>query len=76
MAEWYASHGMKDDSKNLSVLYISGEESIVQISERARRLSVGHEGIDIITESYFDDIVSTIQSHPASIIIIDSLSVL
>lgn len=78
MAEWYASHPAvsPDRGAALQILYISGEESISQISARAIRLSVGHENIDIITESYFDDIISTIQSHPAHIIIIDSLSVL
>lgn len=72
MAEWYAS---KKESK-IWVLYISGEEHIGQISARAHRLGVKSESIDIITESYFDDIVATIKTHDANIIIIDSLSVL
>lgn len=69
MSEWYAVHGSK-------VLYISGEENIWQISARARRLSVSHENISIITESNFDDIVLTIRASESDIIIIDSLSVL
>jgi DNA repair protein RadA/Sms len=72
MAEWYASQ----NNSEIGVLYISGEEHIGQISARAHRLWVKSEKIEIITESYFDDIVATIRSHPASIFIVDSLSVL
>lgn len=35
-----------------------------------------NDNIEIITENYFDDVVSTIKVHPAHIIIIDSLSVM
>lgn len=88
MAEWYASHFSKRKQKvwtakdpegprvGIPVLYISWEEHIGQISARANRLGVTSEYIDIITESYFDDVVATIKTHNADIIIIDSLSVL
>ncbi len=69
MSEWYAS-------RNQEVLYISGEEHIGQISARAVRLGVGHANISLLTESDWDSIFVTIERSTASIIIIDSLSVL
>lgn len=76
MTEWYTNNGKWEKWEWIKVLYVSGEEHIGQISVRAQRLGVENENIEIITESYFDDIVSTIKTHPAEIIIIDSLSVL
>ena len=69
MSEWYAS-------RNQEVLYISGEEHIGQISARAVRLGVSHANISLLTESDWDSIFVTIERSTASIIIIDSLSVL
>ena len=69
MSEWYAS-------RNQEVLYISGEEHIGQISARAVRLGVGHANISLLTESDWDSIFVTIERSTASVIIIDSLSVL
>jgi DNA repair protein RadA/Sms len=40
------------------------------------RLGVSHKNISVITESNFDDIITTIRTSDADIIIIDSLSVL
>ena len=86
MAEWYAEWFQKSVNENTeassksehqnTVLYVSWEEHIWQISARAERLGVKSDSIDIITESYFDDIIATIKNHEANIIIIDSLSVL
>lgn len=69
MSGWYSS-------QNTEVLYISGEESIGQISSRAQRLGVIGENIELLCESDFESIVATIQASSAKIIIIDSLSVL
>ena len=69
MSEWYAS-------RNQEVLYISGEEHIGQISARAVRLGVSHANISLLTESDWDSIFVTIERSTASVIIIDSLSVL
>lgn len=70
MSEWYS----KDN--NTKVLYISGEESIMQISGRAKRLGISGENIDLLSESDFESIVATIEMSSAEVIIIDSLSVL
>ncbi len=69
MSEWYASQGEQ-------VLYVSGEEHVGQISMRAKRLGVVSENISLISESNFDDIIATIELHPAKIVIVDSISVL
>jgi DNA repair protein RadA/Sms len=78
--EWKVKKEQKKTWENpewyREVLYISWEEHIGQISARAHRLGVKSENIEIITESYFDDVVATIQGCSARIIIIDSLSVL
>lgn len=71
MSAWYADH------ENTPVLYVSGEESVMQISSRAARLGISPESaIDILSESDFENIVATIESSPARVVIIDSLSVL
>lgn len=69
MSAWYAE-------KWLPILYVSGEESVLQISGRARRLGVMSNSIEVLSESDFESIVATIESSNAKIIIIDSLSVL
>lgn len=69
MSEWYAS-------RDREVLYISGEEHLGQISSRAARLGVSNSNILLLTESDFDSIFATIERSSASVIIIDSLSVL
>lgn len=69
MSAWYAKNGTE-------VLYVSGEESVLQISGRARRLGVTGENINILSESDFESIVATIERSNAKVIIIDSLSVL
>ncbi len=69
MSQWYAS-------KDLKILYVSGEEHRSQISARAHRLGVDHENIHLLTESDFDDIFRSIEGSDADIVIIDSLSVL
>ncbi len=69
MSEWYAS-------RDQQVLYISWEEHIGQISARAVRLGVNHTNISLLTESDWDSIFVTVERSTASIIIIDSLSVL
>lgn len=69
MSEWYAC-------SQLSVLYISAEENLSQISGRARRLGISGEWVDFLSESDFETIVATIESSSAQVVIIDSLSIL
>lgn len=74
MSEWYSQQKSKT---NISwVLYISGEENLMQVTWRAKRLSIHWEHIEFLSESNFDNILLTIEESSANIIIIDSLSVL
>lgn len=69
MSSWYGDKGEE-------VLYVSGEESVLQISGRARRLGISSQNIEILSESDFESIIATIEQSSAKVIIIDSLSVL
>ena len=55
---------------------MSGEENTAQISGRAHRLGIQSDQIDLLTDVNFESIIATIEVSPASIVIIDSLSVL
>lgn len=70
MADWYAH------TASNRVLYISGEESVMQIAGRARRLGIDNTNIEVLSESNFETIVATIESSPVHVIVIDSISVL
>lgn len=57
------------------VLYVTGEESLVQIGGRAGRLGI--EGnILLMHESVMEDVVATIREHKPDIVFIDSIQVM
>lgn len=58
------------------VLYVSGEETVSQISSRAKRLWVNGNNISLLAESNFDDIEKSIEWKKLDLIIIDSVSVM
>lgn len=60
-------------SKNLSVLYVSGEESPRQIKLRALRLNINSENISIIASNDVLNILESIRSNKPNIVIIDSI---
>lgn len=66
----------KIQSQKASVLYISGEESHHQIADRARRLGINNENIQVINENVLENIVSTIEQQKPGCIIIDSIQVM
>jgi DNA repair protein RadA/Sms len=55
------------------VLYVSGEESLAQISLRARRMGLDAADLLLLSETDVDTIVSSIQSAGASVAIVDSI---
>ena len=69
MADWYAIEGRE-------VLYVSAEETTTQISDRARRLGIVNPHIALISCSRVEDILETIDGHPADLVILDSVSML
>ncbi|HUD06660.1 MAG TPA: DNA repair protein RadA [Candidatus Saccharimonadales bacterium] len=60
-------------SAKTSVLYVSGEESIRQISLRASRLGVSSKKLKLATSNSTDDIVSTIDQEKFGLVVIDSI---
>ena len=60
-------------SKNLSVLYVSGEESIRQIKLRAKRLGVNSDSLKISSDNNVLDICNTISLEKPDLVIIDSI---
>ena len=63
-------------SRETSVLYISGEESVEQIALRARRLGVSSDKLTVATATVANDIAATIANRTADLVIIDSIQTL
>lgn len=58
-----------------SVLYISGEESVQQISERAKRMGIKNENISLLGENHLENIIATFEKTHPDFVIIDSIQV-
>ena len=59
--------------RNLKILYVSGEESAMQIKLRAERLGVKNENLSIMTETDTELICEYITSSKPDIVMIDSI---
>jgi DNA repair protein RadA/Sms len=59
-------------SKTQSVLYVSGEESAHQISQRAKRLSI-NESLPILIETNVENILLTTDEIKPKVMVIDSI---
>jgi DNA repair protein RadA/Sms len=55
------------------ILYVSGEESALQIKMRSERLSVKRDNLFILTETSLENIINEIKRISPAIIIIDSI---
>ncbi len=55
------------------VLYISGEESVQQISLRGKRLSVDCSKVPVLAETALERIIAVIESHSPEVVVIDSI---
>lgn len=60
-------------SKQYKVLYISGEESISQISGRAQRLGVKGDNIFLLCETDIQKIVESVSNVEPEVLILDSI---
>ncbi len=56
-----------------NVLYVTGEESLKQISLRARRLNIAAAGVKIYSETDLDSILQAVEKSEAEVVIIDSI---
>ena len=63
-------------NENLKILYVSGEESAVQIKIRASRIGVNKDNITILTETDTQLICEYISSQKPDIVMIDSIQTL
>ena len=60
----------------LSVLYVSGEESLQQIAERANRLSLNAHAIKMLAETSVQSICNCVDEEKPDLLIIDSIQVM
>jgi DNA repair protein RadA/Sms len=58
------------------VLYITGEESVEQVAERARRLGVAGQPLTLLAETRIDAIVETAAATRATVLVVDSMQTL
>lgn len=57
----------------LSCAYISGEESVAQVSLRARRLGLSSKGVLMASATSVRDIIASLDKDPPQAVIIDSI---
>lgn len=61
------------ETGTISTLYVSGEESAEQVSQRARRLELNLKNIKVLTENQLERIVSVMADQKPQIVVIDSI---
>ncbi|WP_031435461.1 DNA repair protein RadA [Methylomarinum vadi] len=62
--------------RHIPVLYVSGEESLQQIAERAHRLGIKTDGIKMLAETSVQQICSILDQEKPAVVIIDSIQVM
>ncbi len=60
-------------AQTTKVLYISGEESVHQVSLRAQRLGANHQNLLLASSTSTDDIAATIAAAEQSLVVVDSV---
>src|SRR3990167_2731569 len=60
-------------SEKLKVLYVTGEESLQQITLRARRLSLPEKHLWLLADTHVDTIIAKAQQEKPRILVIDSI---
>lgn len=60
----------------LRPLYVSGEESVQQIADRAKRLGVKRPEIKMLADNYLEAILETIAREKPQLVVIDSIQTL
>jgi len=60
-------------STDASVLYVSGEESLEQVSMRAERITPKKQAVQIASSTSSDDIAETILSKDYKVVVVDSI---
>ncbi len=60
-------------SQRTSVLYVTGEESLQQITMRAKRLGLPDSPVKLITETQVENIIATAEQEKSQVLVIDSI---
>ena len=63
-------------AKEMSVLYITGEESLQQVALRAQRLNLPTDQLQMLTETNVEQIISIAKNHEPKVMVIDSIQVM
>ena len=63
-------------SRTYAVLYISGEESSMQVKIRAERLGCALETLYFLASTELEQILDQLRAQPASVVVIDSIQTL
>ena len=63
-------------SKQIKTLYITGEESLQQVTLRARRIGLPEAGLQLLTETSVELIIQTVLQHKPQAIVVDSIQTL
>ena len=63
-------------SQKIKTLYITGEESLQQVTLRARRIGLPEAGLQLLTETSVELIVQTVLTHKPQAIVVDSIQTL
>lgn len=69
ITDWYSTKGN-------TAVYVSAEENIHQVSDRAHRLGIANEHIRIFTAHTLEDILETLERDSSGLIVIDSVSMI
>jgi len=62
--------------QGLTVLYVSGEESIEQTSLRARRLEIDRESLYLLNETRFSAVKHHVEEMKPDVLIVDSIQIM
>jgi DNA repair protein RadA/Sms len=60
-------------SQTLPCLYVTGEESLQQVSLRAHRLGLEGKGLKLLSETCVENIITLASEHNPKVIVIDSI---
>jgi DNA repair protein RadA/Sms len=58
---------------NVPVLYATGEESLRQVSQRARRLEIESTGLKVLADTGLENVLGEVRRNASRVLIIDSI---
>lgn len=58
------------------IIYVSWEETLSQISSRAKRLGINSSNMSLLAENNLENIIATLDKNKSKVVILDSISVM